>query len=140
MAKMGRPKKNIDNEQFMKLCAMFCTEEEIAGFFSCSVDTIERYCKRTFHKTFAEAFKIYSAPGKISLRRNQFKLSEKSAAMAIFLGKNLLGQKESINEVEDENIKNIDEVLVKIAKVAADEKPSEAAEAIGGEQEDKPNE
>lgn len=129
MAKMGRPKKNIDNEQFMKLCAMFCTEEEIAGFFSCSVDTIERYCKRTFHKTFAEAFKIYSAPGKISLRRNQFKLSEKSAAMAIFLGKNMLGQKESINEVEDENIKNIDEVLVKIATVAKAAEPPVIPEA-----------
>ena len=31
---------------------------------------------------------------KIKLRRNQFKLSEKSAAMAIWLGKQYLNQKE----------------------------------------------
>lgn len=33
---------------------------------------------------------------KIKLRRNQLKLSEKSAAMAIFLGKNYLGQSDNV--------------------------------------------
>ena len=41
----------------------------------------------------------------MSLRRNQFKLAEKSAAMAIFLGKNYLGQtdrfEQIVTEVED---------------------------------------
>lgn len=99
MAKTGRPKKEIDKTQFEKLCGMQCTLKEIAGFFDCSEDTIERWCKRTYNNTFADTFKNHSAAGLISLRRNQFKLAEKSAAMAIFLGKQYLGQTDHI-EVE----------------------------------------
>lgn len=101
MAKVGRPKKEIPKEQFEKLCGLQCTKEEVAGFFNCSEDTIDRFCKREYKKSFAVVFKEHSANGKISLRRNQFKLSEKSAAMAIWLGKQYLGQKEVIaNEYE----------------------------------------
>lgn len=93
---MARPRKEIDQKQFEKLCGMMCTLEEIAGFFDCSEDTIERWCKRTFNERFAEVYKKKSHAGRISLRRNQFELSKKSAAMAIFLGKNYLGQKDSV--------------------------------------------
>ena len=89
---MGRPKKHIDLEQFKKLCALQCTLTEIAGFFDCSEDTIERWCKREIKLTFAESFKRYHVAGLMSLRRYQFELAKKSAAMAIFLGKNYLGQ------------------------------------------------
>ena len=92
MAKMGRPRKDIDKDTFEKLCGIFCTQEEIAHFFNCSIDTVERWCKRTYSKTFADAYKVYTERGKMSLRRIQFKLAEKSPAMAIFLGKNMLGQ------------------------------------------------
>ena len=91
---MARPRKEIDGEQFKKLCAIQCTLAEIAGWFGCSEDTIERWCKRTFGKGFADAFKTFSQSGKISLRRYQFKLAEKNAAMAIFLGKQYLGQRD----------------------------------------------
>lgn len=96
MAKMGRPRKEIDQQVFENLCHLQCTEVEIADFFKCSVDTIENWCKRTYKTTFSEAFIKYSAGGKISLRRTQFKLAEKSAAMAIFLGKQYLGQKDDM--------------------------------------------
>ena len=92
MAKMGRPRKEIDKDMFERFCGMFCTKEEIAGFFKCSEDTIENWCKKTYKKTFSAVYKIYTANGKMSLRRMQFKLAEKSPAMAIFLGKNMLGQ------------------------------------------------
>lgn len=88
----GRPRKEIDKSEFQKLCMLQCTLKEIAGFFECSEDTVERWVKREYQTTFAETYKVYSQAGKISLRRYQFKLAEKSAAMAIFLGKNLLGQ------------------------------------------------
>ena len=91
---MARPRKEIDGEQFKKLCAIQCTLAEIAGWFDCSEDTIERWCKRTFGKGFADTFKTHSQSGKISLRRYQFKIAEKNAAMAIFLGKQYLGQKD----------------------------------------------
>lgn len=93
---MGRPQKEIDKKIFENLCGLQCTLEEIAGVFDCSVDTIERWCKREYRETFAEVYKKHSAKGKTSLRRTQFKLAEKSPAMAIFLGKNYLGQSDKI--------------------------------------------
>lgn len=108
---MGRPRKEISKENFEKLCGLMCTLEEIAGFFDCSEDTIERWCKRTYKNTFAETFKNYSGRGKISLRRNQFELSKKSAAMAIFLGKQYLGQKDSVELEDKEALARLDEII-----------------------------
>lgn len=92
---MARPRKEIDKDQFEKLCGLQCTLEEIAGWFQCSPDTIERWSKRTYGIGFADAFKRFSQSGKISLRRYQFKIAEKNAAMAIFLGKQYLGQRDA---------------------------------------------
>ena len=102
----GRKRIEIDERIFKKLCGIFCTKEEIAGVFDCSEDTIERWCKRTYGLKFAEVYKRESAKGKTSLRRNQFKLAEKSAAMAIFLGKNYLGQTDSINYESNTSMAN----------------------------------
>lgn len=93
---MARPRKEIDSDQFEKLCGLQCTLAEISGWFGCSEDTIERWCKRTYSAGFADAFKRYSQSGKISLRRYQFKIAEKNAVMAIFLGKQYLGQRDFI--------------------------------------------
>ena len=89
---MARPRIPIDKQTFEKLCGLQCTEQEIVDWFNCSVDTIERFCKRTYKMRFAEVFNQKRSIGKISLRRMQWKLAEKSAPMAIFLGKNYLGQ------------------------------------------------
>ena len=98
---MARPKKEIDKQQFEKLCGMMCTLEEISGFFDCSEDTIERWCKREYRCGFADIYKKKSGIGKISLRRIQFKIAEKgNASMAIWLGKQWLGQ----SDAPDENI------------------------------------
>ncbi len=98
MAKMGRPRIEIDKDEFEKLCAIQCTLREIAGWFKCSEDTIENWCKREYKETFSDTFKIYSAGGKISLRRNQFKMAEKNPGMAIWLGKQYLGQSEKVEQ------------------------------------------
>ena len=96
--KMGRPKIEIDQEQFEKLCGLQCTEEEIASWFKCSVDTLESWVKKTYNqKTFTDVYKIYSASGKISIRRNQFKMAEYNPSMAIFLGKQYLGQRDEVH-------------------------------------------
>lgn len=92
---MARPRIIIDKSQFEKLCGLQCTEEEIAGFFGCSIDTIERWCRRTYRQRFSAVYAEKRGLGKISLRRAQFRLAEKSAAMAIFLGKNYLGQRDA---------------------------------------------
>lgn len=92
MARTGRPKIQIDKRQFETMCAILCTEVEICNVLNISEDTLNRWCKSEYSMTFAEIYKKLSANGKASLRRMQFKLAEKSAAMAIFLGKNYLGQ------------------------------------------------
>lgn len=95
----GRPKIEINSEQFKKLCELHCTKEEIAGFFSCTEDTIENYCKREHGECFSVVFKKLSAGGKMSLRRYQFELAKHNASMAIFLGKQMLGQRDDIESL-----------------------------------------
>lgn len=95
MGKRGRPRIEIDREKFENLCGLQCTLEEIAGFFGCCEDTIENWCKREYGQLFSEVFQEKRGKGKISLRRFQFRLAEHNAAMAIFLGKQYLGQKDT---------------------------------------------
>ncbi len=111
MPRTGRPKKEIDKAQFEKLCGIQCTLVEIAGMFDCCEDTIENWCKKTYGLTFSEVYKTHSAPGKISLRRAQFRLAERSAAMAIWLGKQYLGQKDTVEIENKEALERLDNIL-----------------------------
>jgi hypothetical protein len=47
--------------------------------------------------TFADTYKSKSQVGKSSLRRAQWKLAEKNASMAIWLGKQYLGQRDIVD-------------------------------------------
>ena len=104
---MARPRIKIDWEQLDKLCQMQCTKVEIADWFDCSEDTIERAIKRKHKVGFAVYYNKKRVAGIISLRRNQFQLSAKFPAMAIWLGKQYLDQKD---KQEVELIKPIDEI------------------------------
>lgn len=84
----------IDKKQFEKLCAIQCTREEICDFFDVSQATLIRWCKNEYDKDFETIFRIKKQFGKVSLRRRQWILSEKSTPMAIWLGKQWLGQKD----------------------------------------------
>lgn len=88
----GRPTKEIDKKTFEKLCMIQCTMKEILAFLDVSDKTLTGWCRRTYGKKFSEVFAEKRQLGFISLRRTQFQLADKSAAMAIFLGKNYLGQ------------------------------------------------
>lgn len=105
----GRPKKQIDQKQFENLCALQCTEEEICGWFDVTDKTLNGWCKRTYNENFSEVFKKKRGKGKISLRRAQFRLAEKNASMAIFLGKQYLGQMDKFSENNME-IEDLDEI------------------------------
>lgn len=76
---------------------MQCTKEEIQAWFDVSDKTLDGWCKREYHKSFSEVFAEKKGVGKISLRRMQWHLAERSAAMAIHLGKNILGQTDNVN-------------------------------------------
>ena len=112
---MARPKIEIDQHQFEQLCKLQCTQQEIADFFSCSVDTIERWCKRTYHMGYAEIYNKKASVGKISLRRTQWKQAENSSRMSIWLGKQYLGQTDkienTITEIDAETRQAVNDFL-----------------------------
>lgn len=92
---MSRPKKQIDIKQFENLCGLQCTKKEICAFFDTTDKTLESWCRRTYKKGFSEVFAEKRGKGKIALRRSQFRLAEKNANMAIWLGKQYLEQTDS---------------------------------------------
>lgn len=103
----GRPQKPIDWEEFEKLCALQCTSEEIASFLGIVKDTLYDRVKLQYGDDYSSIYKRFAESGKCSLRRNQFVLSKKNASMAIWLGKQWLGQK----DMSKEEIKDIVEDL-----------------------------
>lgn len=93
---MGRPRIEINKEEFEGLCNLMCTLKEIAGWFKCSEDTIERWCVREYEESFADTYKKMSSGGTISLRRLQWNSAQKgNVPMQIWLGKQWLGQKDN---------------------------------------------
>ena len=113
----------IDKKQFENLCELQCTLLEICDFFDVEDDTLNSWCKKTYGTTFSEVFKLKRGKGQISLRRMQWKLAEKNAAMAIFLGKQYLGQKDKI-EYTDDGMKSINENINNIANLLNNPKPN----------------
>jgi len=86
-----REKIELNLDALEKLCRLNCTHEEIAAYFNVSAKTIQRRYQE--EPDFAEAVDRGKAHGKLSLRRQQIKLVEEgNPTMAIWLGKQLLGQ------------------------------------------------
>lgn len=109
---MARPKKEIDWGQVEKLCAIQCTQEEIAQFFECCLDTLQNRSKDEMGVSFSEFYRQKRGLGKISLRRSQWQLavgdkfSKPNVAMAIWLGKQHLGQ--SDQPTDDDKVEKYD--------------------------------
>ena len=110
MAKTGRPTKEYDKKVFVDLIGIGCGADEICWFFRddsgkpANIDTLSRWCVRTFGMTFQEYRRQNGAVAlKIQLRKNQINLSKTSASMAIFLGKNYLGQSDEPTTRDDDN-------------------------------------
>ena len=112
MAKRGPKVIELDWTSFDKLCGLQCTLKEIASYFDCSPDTIERRVKTKFKMKFADCYAQKSQKGLISLRRLQYQAAEKgSTAMLIWLGKQYLGQKD-----KHESELHFDAISIKIEK------------------------
>lgn len=113
--KVGRKKLVIDYVTVEKLASIQCTQEEISTFLGISVRTLQR------DEEFCRIYKKGQENGKMSLRRMQFKLAEKNSAMAIFLGKQYLGQKDIV-EQQNLDLGKVEELLSKIEREANDNK------------------
>ncbi len=82
---MARPKLDISGEEVQKLASFGCTNTEIADFYNCNEATIR--------KGYSEYLTKGRSVKKLRLRQIQWQIAEKgNAAMAIWLGKNELGQ------------------------------------------------
>lgn len=115
---MGRKKAEFDKKTFVDLVGLGCNQQEICWFFRdntgkpANIDTLSRWCKREFKLTFQEYKKVNGGVARnIQLRKNQLELSKKNAAMAIFLGKNYLGQKDAIETTDNTPIEKLDAIL-----------------------------
>jgi hypothetical protein len=115
---MGRKKAEFDKKTFVDLVGLGCNQQEICWFFRdntgkpANIDTLSRWCKREFKLTFQEYKKANGGIARnIQLRKNQLELSKKNAAMAIFLGKNYLGQKDAIETTDNTPIEKLDAIL-----------------------------
>ena len=91
---MARPKKyKIDTKEVEKLASYGCTNIEIGDFFGCSPDLIE--------KSYSEFLTKGRAEQKMRLRQLQWRACENgNVSMLIFLGKNMLGQQDRIDETQ----------------------------------------
>lgn len=125
---MGRPRKQIDPEQVRALAGIGCTHEEIAAVLKCSPDTLTR--------RFADALKEGKEHAKASLRRMQWQAAENgNVAMLIWLGKQLLGQRdyqrlEHSGEIARRHVTELTDA--ELAAIAAGGRAG-AAEAASGE-------
>ena len=104
-SKGGRPRVEIDKEQFESLCAISCTLEEISGFFKHDEKTVEAWCKRTYKTGFSDIYKKLAGRGKMSLRRLQWKSAQAgNVTMQIWLGKQWLGQTDKVEQKTDATV------------------------------------
>jgi hypothetical protein len=131
---MARPRKEIDKKDFESLLAIQCTQEEIKAFIEAktgetmSIDTIERWCKRTYKKSFAEVSAEKKAVGKISLRRAGFELAKKNPAVHIFYCKNYLGMTDKQEVVQETKLAVTDNFLDALSDSAAEDWESDEDE------------
>jgi hypothetical protein len=115
---MGRRPKEIDQKQFENLCGLQCTYDEICSWFDVTDKTLNSWCKRTYGKNFSEVFNEKRGRGKISLRRTQWELAKKNASMAIFLGKQYLGQSDQGGVIAEKDVRQEDALSASLKKIA----------------------
>jgi len=112
---MTGPRILLDKDMFEKLCAIQCTEAEIASVLGMSVDTLARRVEEDYGCKFAEVFAEKRQGGNAALRRAQWTtaIDKGNPIMQIFLGKNLLNQRDQ----QDINV-NLDgvEIVVGLPK------------------------
>jgi hypothetical protein len=88
----GRPRKELDEEQILKLAQIGCTYQVIADWFGVNRSTIIANYKEIVQEGHLEV--------KQSLRRAQLQTALKgNVSMLIWLGKQMLGQKDTPQEV-----------------------------------------
>ena len=99
MGKRGAQPAKIDWPMVDKMLHIQCIGEEIASVIGVSYDTLERACKRDHGMKFADYSEQKRMGGRASLRRMQWKTADSgNPTMQIWLGKQMLGQRDKIEQ------------------------------------------
>ena len=99
---VGRPKIEINLDELERLSALNCTMPELAAYFRVPLRTLEdRY---TNDPDIRATINRGREVGKLSIRRKQMQIMNdmNSAAMAIWLGKQLLGQRDKHDVITED--------------------------------------
>jgi len=117
--KVGRPKTEIDLVELEKVCRLNCTMPEIAFYFNMPLRTLED--KFTNDEKVRNTIQKGRATGMLSLRRKQIQIMNdtNSTPMAIWLGKQILGQKDRHEITQDINIE--ERKVLDISKLTDDD-------------------
>lgn len=92
----GRPRIELNPEELRRLAVLHCTQQEVAAYFCVSLSHVEK--RLHDEPEMRLAWDEGRALGAISLRRQQTALAEKgNATMLIWLGKQLLGQRDNLD-------------------------------------------
>jgi hypothetical protein len=115
---MARPKVPIDDHQLRTILRWKPTLVDVAHFFECSPDTIEKYIRDTYDCRFTE----FRDQNMVKTRHNLVQTAIKKAeqgdnTMLIFCLKNLCGWRDRPAEEENDPFKNMtDEELKKTVR------------------------
>lgn len=99
---VGRPKIEINLDELERLSALNCTMPELAAYFRVPLRTLEdRY---TNDPDIRATINRGREVGKLSVRRKQMQIMNdmNSATMAIWLGKQLLGQRDKHDVITED--------------------------------------
>lgn len=126
-SKRGRKPIQIEKRVFEALCYAWCTEDDISCYFNCSADTLNKWCKKTYGKTFIETYNILNKCGNVSLRRTIRRMADKDSKVAIFLAKNRLNMSDDPMKYKRETTTEdkIDKFLDVLTEKISDSDPDE---------------
>ena len=116
---VGRPKIILNLEELERLSRLNCTMPEISAYFDIPLRTLED--KFANELDVRKAIEKGRATGKLSLRRRQIQIMEETnnPTMAIWLGKQMLGQTDKQEIIQDINIE--DRKVLDISRLTDDD-------------------
>ena len=120
-ASVGRPKIDINLDELERLSALNCTMPELAAFFKIPLRTLED--RFTNDPNVRESIERGREVGKLSIRRKQIQIMNdtNSVPMAIWLGKQLLGQRDKHDVVtEDRTDSTLNDAVTIIEELLKD--------------------
>ena len=115
---MGRTKgskngvigNDVNQALFEDMCKIMCTEQEICAVLHVSHDTLNAWTKIEYGDTAERTIKKLGDGGRMSLRRIQWEHAKKNPTMAIWLGKQYLGQTDKIENTTMERISIVNDI------------------------------